>query len=78
MLRVASASVAVWLLLSLPNAGRAAESSSEEFGDVVGRSQARAGLLTFYADVDHDGFGDPATTTQACQAPTGYVTDSTD
>ncbi|MEO0814168.1 MAG: putative metal-binding motif-containing protein, partial [Myxococcota bacterium] len=27
----------------------------------------------FYADVDADGFGDPTTETQACEAPAGYV-----
>jgi hypothetical protein len=29
--------------------------------------------LTFYRDADNDGYGDLATTTQACEAPTGYV-----
>ncbi|MCA0153958.1 BspA family leucine-rich repeat surface protein [Winogradskyella vincentii] len=35
-------------------------------------------LSTFYADTDGDGFGDLANTIQACTAPSGYVTDSTD
>jgi hypothetical protein len=34
-------------------------------------------LLTFYADVDGDGFGDASSTTQACSAPVGYVSDAT-
>ncbi len=33
---------------------------------------------TFYADADNDTFGDLATTTSACSAPAGYVSNSTD
>jgi hypothetical protein len=33
---------------------------------------------TFYADADNDTFGDLATTTSACTAPAGYVSNSTD
>jgi len=32
----------------------------------------------FYADTDGDGFGDPASTFDACTAPAGYVADATD
>ena len=35
-------------------------------------------VSTFYADDDSDGYGDSATTTAACSAPTGYVSDNTD
>lgn len=33
---------------------------------------------TYYADVDKDGYGNLANTTQACSVPTGYATNSTD
>ena len=33
---------------------------------------------TFFADADGDGFGDASQTTVACEAPEGFVTDSTD
>jgi hypothetical protein len=33
---------------------------------------------TWYADVDLDGYGDPASSTTACAAPSGYVADATD
>jgi Putative metal-binding motif/FG-GAP repeat len=33
---------------------------------------------TWYADSDNDGYGDPATTEAACDAPTGYVADDQD
>ena len=32
----------------------------------------------FYADGDGDGFGDADSSVEACDAPTGYVTDATD
>ncbi len=33
---------------------------------------------TFYRDADSDGYGTPATTQQACTAPSGYVSNSND
>ncbi len=39
---------------------------------------AVTGLLTFYVDIDNDGFGNAAVTTEACRPPEGYVADDTD
>ncbi|MBN2801117.1 MAG: hypothetical protein JXX28_18405 [Deltaproteobacteria bacterium] len=33
---------------------------------------------TFYADADHDGYGDPGSSAEACAAPEGYVDDHSD
>jgi large repetitive protein len=37
-----------------------------------------ADVTTWYADADTDGYGDAATSTDACDAPSGYVASSTD
>ena len=34
--------------------------------------------LTWYADTDEDGYGDPGSYLRGCEAPAGYVADSTD
>ena len=35
-------------------------------------------VVTFFADVDDDGFGDANSSTNDCEAPSGYVADATD
>ncbi|GDX83244.1 hypothetical protein LBMAG42_50550 [Deltaproteobacteria bacterium] len=37
-----------------------------------------AALLTWYADDDADGYGDPGETTSGCEAPGGFIADDSD
>jgi pimeloyl-ACP methyl ester carboxylesterase len=55
----------------------AAESCNSIDDNCNGMIDEDAGTL-FYADEDHDGFGDPGQMEMACSAPSGYVTDSSD
>ncbi len=48
------------------------------FDDDCDGSTDEGVLVTFYADVDVDGFGDASSTVQGCTAPVGYVSNSTD
>ena len=42
-------------------------------------TQVDEGVLSmFYADTDADGYGDPESMVESCDAPSGYVTDNTD
>ncbi len=45
--------------------------------DADGSVDART-FRTWYADTDSDGYGDPASSTASCDAPSGSVSDSTD
>ena len=46
--------------------------------DNLDSSASSSGKSTFYADVDLDGYGNSASTSSACDASTGWVTNSTD
>ena len=41
--------------------------------DCDGDASEASGSVTFYRDADGDGYGNPAVTQQACDAPSGYV-----
>ncbi|NOY26560.1 MAG: hypothetical protein GXP62_11860 [Oligoflexia bacterium] len=47
-------------------------------GDAGTTTDTGCDPVTWYADVDSDGLGDPAVTTDACDAPTGYVDNGDD
>jgi large repetitive protein len=46
--------------------------------DGLADEAAAADAGTWYADLDGDGYGDPASITRACTAPTGFLADGTD
>lgn len=52
--------------------------SAGSYGIAFGGSLNCLVQSTFYADTDNDTFGDLNSTIQACEAPTGYVANSTD
>ncbi len=59
-----------------PGATETCDGADEDCDDLVDNAAVDAG--TWYADVDGDGHGDRATTTEACDAPAGFVSDATD
>ena len=56
----------------------AAEEVCNGFDDNCNGLTDEGVLITFYADNDGDGYGSPAITTQACEPPSGYVSDGKD
>jgi hypothetical protein len=46
--------------------------------DCNGTADDGVATQTYYADSDDDGFGDPSSSVEACEAPTGYTDDDTD
>ena len=46
--------------------------------DCDGELDEDAPTATFYADLDGDGFGDPASSLEDCMVPAGYLTDAQD
>ncbi|WP_157069202.1 hypothetical protein [Sandaracinus amylolyticus] len=59
----------------LGDAARTDEDAATDSGDVDGDGCVER---TFHRDQDEDGFGDPARTVSACEAPDGYVVDARD
>jgi hypothetical protein len=52
--------------------------SSQGFDDYWVVKLACSTALIYYADADHDLFGDPGNSIASCEIPKGYITDSTD
>jgi len=60
-----------------PGADETCNGIDDDCDDVVDEGDA-LDADTFYADTDEDGFGDAASTTMACDLPSGFSTDDSD
>ncbi|MDP2309076.1 MAG: MopE-related protein [Pseudomonadota bacterium] len=60
-----------------PGADELCDGVDQDCDGVVDEDDA-TDALTWYADADADGFGDAASTTEACDQPAAYVADTTD
>ena len=62
---------------NFPGATETCDGADNDCDGAVDEDDA-SDALTWYADVDGDGYGDAASTTQACAQPSGFVADTTD
>ncbi|MCA9536226.1 MAG: putative metal-binding motif-containing protein [Myxococcales bacterium] len=58
--------------------GSACVSSTVEPTELPDYEPGTCSMVTYYRDVDTDGFGDPADSLEACSPPAGYVSNGTD
>ena len=59
-----------------PDAEEVCDGVDNDCDDTVDEDSSDA--LTFFADADADGYGDPGASATACEAPSGYVSDDSD